>query len=187
MVITDKVKKVLLKALAVLLILLGLGALGWWGKLQYDYLTYEDRREGVRIKYPRDWTMKDHPNPNVIVIFIAPQQNALQRFHESINLSTTDLSKNPLTIQQYAETAAKQVAAVFPDTVMEEKKFLKVSGHETVKFVFHATGTPEAMLVVYSLIYRNMAYTITYLGLADQYLLVKPKLDQVINSVKLFF
>jgi hypothetical protein len=181
------VKKNLLKALAVLLILLGLGVLGLWAMLQFNFVTYKDQKEGIVIRYPRGWEVRDHPEKDVVAIFVAPQKSALQVFRENINFSTKDLSAQPLTIQQYAELVPAQMAAVFTDTVLEEKSFFNLSGHDAVKFVFHTRGLIEVMLVVYAFIYRDVAYNITYMGLADQYTLTRPKLEYVIRTVNLYF
>jgi len=183
----EAVVKNLLKALAILLILLGLAALGWWAKFQFDFVTYQDIKEGIVISYPRGWELQDHPHPDVIAIFVAPKTNALQTFRENFNIATADLSKNPLTIQQYAEIAIRQMTAVFQDTVVDERRYLKVAGHDAVKFVFHAKGNLETYLIVYAFIYRDIAYTFTYTGMSDQYLASKLKLEHMIKTVKLFF
>ena len=183
----EMVKKILLRALAVLLILLGVAAIALWATLQFGFLTYKDQKEGIAIRYPRGWEVRDHPEKDVVAIFVAPSRNALQVFRENINFSTKDLSAEPLTIRQYAEMVPNQMAAVFSDTVLEEKTFLKLGDHDAVKFVFHTRGDLDMMLVVYAFIYRDVAYNFTYMGLTEQYALTRPKLEYVMRTVKLFF
>jgi hypothetical protein len=41
--------------------------------------------------------------------------------------------------------------------------------------------------VVYAFIYRDVAYNLTYMGMADQYKLTRPKLEYVIRTLNLYF
>jgi hypothetical protein len=188
MAITERTKKKMLKTLAVVLILAGLAALGWWFKGELQYATYENKKEGIIIPYPKGWEMVEHPHPDVIVAFVAPPQSALTPFQESINITMSDLHKNPLTIQQYAETAANQMIAVFGgDTSVAEKTFLRIVGHDGVRIVFQSKAELEMLTVVYGFIYLDVAYNITYMGIAEQYAVSQPKFEHMIKRMKLYF
>jgi hypothetical protein len=188
MATTDKAKKNMLKALAVVLILTGLAALGWWLKGELSYAKYENKQEGIIIPYPKDWLMDENPFPGVIAAFVAKPKNALTPFRETINITTTDLHKNPLTIQQYAELAPRQMTAVFGgDTSVAEKTFVKIAGHDGVKIVFQTKAEVEMVTIVYGFLYLDVAYNVTYFGMAEQYSASKLKLEHMIKRMKLFF
>jgi hypothetical protein len=188
MAITEKTKKNMLKALAIFLILAGLAALGWWLKGELPYAKYENKKEGIIIPYPKGWQKDEYPYPGVIAAFVAKPQSALTPFRETINITTTDLHKNPLTIQQYAELAPRQMIAVFGgDTSLAEKTFFKIAGHDGVRIVFQSSAGVEMITVVYGFIYLDVAYNVTYLGMAEQYAVSKPKLEHMIKRIKLFF
>ncbi len=183
----EVVKKNVLIAVAVFLALAALLALGWWVKQSLAFSSFEDRKEGFALKYPSGWQVTANPQPNVIAVFVSPKENALDTFLENINLSKTDLSAEPLTIEQYAETVPKQMTAAFADIVVEEKSLMNISRHKAVKFVFHAQGPPDMFIVVYAFIDHDIAYNITYMGAAERYPSDKPLIGGLVTSIKTYF
>jgi hypothetical protein len=54
------------------------------------FLTYQDHKFGLEVQYPSDWTRKtviDNNSNNNIIRFISPQDNATDKYLESIDMS----------------------------------------------------------------------------------------------------
>jgi hypothetical protein len=63
----------------------------------------------------------------------------------------------------------------------------KVSGQTAQKFVFKAVGPISMVIVVYAFIYRDVAYTLTYMGMADRYQKDKAMIAKISASLKTYF
>jgi len=183
----SQTKRIALIASASVVGFIGLFMIGAWLFFVFSVSTYENKKEGFAIKYPSGWTVNERPDPDVAVIFLGPKKNALQLFQDNVNFSTKDLSREPMTIEQYAEEVPKQMAAVFNKLSLTQKMFFDLGGHDAVRFFFKVSEEIEFMIVVYAFIYRDVAYNITYFGTAEQYAANRLKIEYMVSTMKLYF
>ena len=51
--------------------------------------------------------------PILAAAFLSPLENKMDNFKENVNIVVQDLKENPLSLDEYSETAIKQMKAVF--------------------------------------------------------------------------
>ena len=180
-------KKISIIGLSSFMGLIVLGSLGLWIFFAMTFATYDNLSDGFRMVYPKQWKLVEHPQPGAIAAFVSPKAGPLDVFQENVNISMTDLSKSPMTLEQYVNTVQVQMTGVFRNIAVQESAPVLLSGHEGHKFVFFAQGDAATVVVVYAFIYRDVAYNVTYIGAAVQYPRDKSFLDIMMNSFKVYF
>lgn len=131
-----------------------------------NYRSFEDR---FSISYPSGWKLVVHPQPQALVAFVSPQENALDTFLENVALTVTDLPVDNLSVQEYARMAAQQMIEIFPNVKIKESVAARISGRPGWRTVLATEGDESSVIVVYVFLSDKKAYSITYIGAAGDY------------------
>ena len=149
-----------------------------------QYQTYLNEKIGLQLKFPKMWTISGKKIPGMIVGFVSPKESGQDKFIENVAVTTTDLSKKPMTLEQFAIAAAKQMQGVFSILTDAEIVSVDLSGHPGKKISLQKS---DRVVVIYSFIYQMKAYNITYMGTPDRYAKEAPIFTDMINSLKVDF
>ena len=160
---------------------------GWWLYKQSTYTKYFNASEGMQINYPKDWKMVQSPMPQAVVSFVSPKENALDTFQENVSITTTDLSSNPLSLEDYVLVTEDQMTGVFKDVKIDYSEPEVVGGKPGHKFVFSIVGERPMKLVVYVFLEGTTAYNVTYMGMEDRFEKDSPIINDMMRSFKVFF
>jgi hypothetical protein len=181
----EDIFRILVVALAVILgVLLIAGAVYFFA----GYRLYENKGEAISIRYPAGWKVVERPGPGAIVGFVSPKEGAMDTFQENVSITTTDISKTPLSLAEYTALAEKQMTKVFGNIQVRESLDVLISGRPAHKFVFEATGEGASVIALWAFIDRDIAYTITYIGRAERYYRRdKMVVEVMISTLKLVF
>lgn len=166
------------------IILIGIAALLYWRG--HNFKKYKNAEQHFSIKYPSDWTMAENTN-GAAVIFFSPLENDLDYFKESLNVVVQDLSKNPMSLNDYTQTAIYQMKVVFKDKMeIIDSEPTTLAGHAAHRFIFKGAKTevPLQYMCVW-LVDGYKAYQVTYTAFASKYDLYLSKIQPMINSFRI--
>ena len=151
------------------------------------YLTYSNEQNGFEIKYPRTWTISQKQLKGMVVGFVSPKVTDHDVFRSNVAITKTDLSKKPLTLDQYVTVTIKQMNKAFTNVVVMENSPVDLSGHPGKKIVIQAVGKAASVLAIYTFVNQTNAYNITYMGVAERYEKEAPIFKEMIDSLKISF
>lgn len=171
----------LIISVAVVLIILGLIALAMFGG---PMRTYESKDYGVSISYPSNWELRENFE-GTIAIFASPKETSMDLFQENVNIVAQDLSANPMTLEQYTETAIKQLEGVFNNVKIVEKENAKLADLPAYKIVYEATGDYNLKIMHVWAVLDNKVYTFTYSAELSKYDSHLIQVTAMLNSFKI--
>ena len=183
----ENVKKKVLLSLLILCVIAVLGVGGWFLYKGLQYNTYFNEKQGFRIKYPKTWSVSRKIIPGMIAGFVSPKENALDLFLENVAITKRDLSKKPMTLDEYTASTVKQMTLVFKNLKAEPAVDLELSGHPAKKVILRAAGGEGSVVVIYAFVFEKKAYNITYMGTAVRYPKDQLILTDMVNSLKVYF
>lgn len=79
-----------------------------------SFMEYHNEEFNVRIDYPEDWEMQEK-FMGTVAIFLSPQESSTDQFRENLNVITQDLSEQPTTLDEYAQTSLAQIKQLMTD------------------------------------------------------------------------
>src|SRR6185295_363980 len=79
---------------------------------QFGLKKYTDHDAGFSIRFPKDWAYASNKS-GALAIFYSPAESDYDQFVENVNVSIHDISRNPMEIRQYSDTAIKQMESLF--------------------------------------------------------------------------
>jgi len=138
------------------------------------YSLYTNEEYGVSIKYPSDWEVVENPGgvPGSVVVFLAPQQTAMDVFRVNINITAKPLPPSVQNINYFSKMAEKQLTGTFEGYVevlaSGSQRFGGAPGH---RFMYVAKGVDKNIkdfeylqyLHVWGL-HGDQAYILTYVA-----------------------
>ncbi len=131
---------------------------------------YDNPQARLKIKYPKSWTVNDKLGQGAVVAFLSPKQSDLDVFLDNVNIVVQDLSRNPMTIEQYNTLAIQQLTSVFNNLTILESHPVLWAGHAGHKLVYFAKGPMTDLKVMHVwMIDNNKAYQFTYTAVFAQY------------------
>ena len=152
-------------------ILIGIGFLAVISPRQFK--TFESKRYGLSIGYPKSWTVRTDL-PGVVVVFVSPLESEIDVFRENVSVIVQDLSANPQTLNKYVQIAEMQVRGFFKDQI--EVKFsgptlvAGMTGHKLVyKGVNKAGGDLNIAMEHIMFIKDNKAYQLTFSAIVSKF------------------
>lgn len=154
------------------------------------YVIYKDATYHFHIKYPKNWKMIEKPEGGSIVAFVAPKDNSADYFAENFNIVVQDLSLHPMALNQFSNTAIKQLTGTLGNFVeVVESRPTRLSGREAYRFVYagmRMEKVPKPIQYYHVwIVDGNTAYILTFAGLKDDFHLYKDKLNAMLGSFKL--
>ncbi len=150
------------------------------------YIHYKHPSGFFEMDYPPEWSMIEN-EAGAAAIFYSPLENDLDIFKENVNIVIQDLSKKPMSLEQYTKTAIHQMKVVFKtgmEIVESEPAYLGgVKGH---RFTFMGTG-PDGDLKFMTLwaLKGDTAFQFTYTGLKSDWDQYKKVADKMLRSFKI--
>lgn len=142
--------------------------------LRYDVnriVTYTDKDKIFTVNHPAGWKVKRNFR-GVRVMFVSPLDGELDTFQENVTVNIQDISTSPMGLQEYSDTAIKQMEVVFMKNFeLEESTYVAtLGGLPAYRVIF--TGKGEDTEIRYYMIWAldgNTAYQMTYTGLPSQF------------------
>ena len=155
----------------------------WFFGKENRFLKYKDENQGFSIQYPASWEASTKVE-GTAVIFLSPSEGALDIFRENVNVVIQDLSKNPVDIKEYSETALKQLESAF-DTGFQivesgEARLAKTPAYHVV-YLVKSKDIELKIMHVWTVIGLK-AYQLTYTALSNKYDENLGKVEKMINS-----
>ena len=117
----EETKSLVFKIILVLLVIL---LLAFAGYVIYRYASTEEytfKKDGISIRYPKKWTIKEYNQPDTLFSIISPKEDDFDEFQENLTLTTKDLTDMPMSVEEFADTAIFQMKAVFPDVIEDDR------------------------------------------------------------------
>ncbi len=168
---------------------IGLGLIltaGWFFLKPYRSLGYENGQYGFALQYPAAWSFAENQG-GAAAIFYSPKENALDIFKENVNIVVQDISRNPMTLEKYTETAIAQMNAVFGINIeILVSTRISIDNRPAHQFIFIGKG-PDGNLQYqcrWTLV-GTTAYQITYTALASGYQKHLAQAERVMNSFRI--
>lgn len=173
----DVVKWTRISWLAVIALLAAtiVGVLIWFF---VSFASIDIKEKGVSCVYPRGWRIeRPKQSPDVIAAFVSPQENALDAFFENMVLTSYDMSRKPLSTDQYIELMVRQMKAVFSNITLVKKSLFFPAGRKGCHLLFRVEDDVPKMISVYAFTIGEMGYNFLYIGVEDRYFKEKPLMD----------
>lgn len=150
--------------------------------------VYESSQYRLKIKYPQGWTVNDSiGQPGAVVAFLSPKESTLDVFLDNMNIVVQDLSKNPMSLEQYNILAIKQLTGVFSNLTILESHAITWAGHAGHKLVYFAKNPMVDLKVMHVwMIVDNQAYQFTYTAVASRYKTFEGLANTMVKSFILY-
>lgn len=105
------------------------------------------------LKYPKDWTTDTSGKSGIKFFLYSPTEAADDPFKENINLVTEDLSKKPMTLDEYVKASKSGIQKIFRNVViLDEKKYTDSDGKEY--YELHYTSGNDKTTLEFTQDYR---------------------------------
>ncbi|MBA3704323.1 MAG: hypothetical protein H0W84_00030 [Bacteroidetes bacterium] len=148
-----------------------------------NWLNYSDNNLKFSIKYPATWIKQ--PNPNIMV-FLSPKENVMDMFQENVNVILQNLSRQPMTIEQYTEVTKRQVVDNFGASAIVSLKNVTIAGETGRELIYNMNYQGKKLKVKQCWIIKNHnAYLLTYTAEPEQYNKYENIAVEMTNSFKL--
>lgn len=135
------------------------------------------------IAYPENWYKQDNSNA---VFFVSPMESSRDLFKENVNIILQDLSKQPMTLEEYTQLSKKQVSDAYGSSAIISIKNKKVAGQPAKEMVFRRTYQAGYLkLKQYWFIKGHYAYLFTYTADESSYANYQSLINEMVDSFKL--
>ena len=159
---------------------------GWFFLKPYWSLGYENGQYGFALKYPAAWSFAENQG-GAAAVFYSPRENAMDTFQENINIVVQDISRNPMDLKKYTETAVTQMQAVFGTNLeILDSSPTFIDTRPAHQFIFIGKG-PDVRLQYMCrwTLAGTTAYQITYTAIASGYERHFAQAERVMNSFRI--
>ena len=129
---------------------------------------YEDSVYGIKIKYPKGWTIREQAK-GTVVAFVSPKDKEIDAFQENVNILVQDLKNQPNDLQQYSMTAVRQLTRTFKNITVLDSKEVTWAGRPAYRFEYMVKAEFDLRLLHLWTIENGKAYMLTYSADADHY------------------
>ncbi|MFH1563605.1 MAG: PsbP-related protein [Nitrospirota bacterium] len=150
-----------------------------------QFSTYNNPGDGIRIKYPKDWT-KQEKIMGMNVIFSSPLESDSDTFQENVNVIVQDLSAQPMTLDEYTKLSLEQVKQIVTDASIPYSSATTLDGNSANRIIY--TGRVGIYNIKWMQIYTikdNTAYILTYTAETDKYNDFLDTAQEMINSFEI--
>ncbi|MBF0619975.1 MAG: hypothetical protein HQL19_07400 [Candidatus Omnitrophica bacterium] len=149
---------------------------------------YRNDQAGVRLLHPKDWIVTPMAQEDVVVVFKGPKAGPLDPYPESFSITTKDMKKYPMNIDQYAATIANQMTGVFKNMKMIPPVKIVLGELPGYRIVFQSEGGDDAAtMAVYAIMpEKDLGMNLTYFGSTPKFLKNAWILSIMTSSFRLF-
>ncbi|MBF0483995.1 MAG: hypothetical protein HQL25_04750 [Candidatus Omnitrophica bacterium] len=154
------------------------------------YKIYKNVFDHYKMIYPEDWKVYNPGSP-ISIQFLSPDIDlSIKGFPRdaAVTIVIDDLSKAPKQLDEYTDTAIKQVKVVYQSAVeVSETKPTELSGYPAYQFSYVITLPEKGSTKIQNVwtIANNKAYQFTYAAPVEQFDQNKDIIDRVIESFKI--
>ncbi len=156
-----------------------------------DYAVYENKADGVRLKYPVNWKVIDHPAGGTMVVFIAAKQNAMDVTPAIANVAVQSLSSLNVRPERYTETVVRQITGTFGDAIeVLEDNSTRFAGRRGHRLMY--VGKPKKELKESPMQYLHVwtvnattAYVFTFAAKKDRFKSYQAAVNGMIKSFEI--
>jgi hypothetical protein len=132
-----------------------------------NWETYEGAN--YTIKYPQDWTLDVDGMMNTS-FFISSPLGGDDTFSENINLLTQDLTRFPMSLDEYVELSINQVETLVPEGHLKKEERLNGPKYAYHSVLYSARFNDNRLMTAqYYWVIENTAYILTFTALAADY------------------
>ncbi len=159
---------------------------GWFFAKRYLSLEYENAPYGFALKYPAAWSFAEDQG-GAAAIFYSPKETALDIFQENVNIVVQDISQNPMSLEEYTETAITQMQAVFGTNLeILDSSPIFIDNRPAHRFIFIGKG-PDGDLQYQCrwTLTGTTVYQITYTAIASGYERHLPQAERIMKSFRI--
>ena len=142
---------------------------------------------GISLTYPSDWTiLKDELTNNTPVILVKNENVSDDEFKSNINLNLINHKGENLDFNKLMQINKNYLELNNIQIVDEE--LAKIDGNNAYKIVYDRTNEGDELRVVqYLQLYKDLAYTITFVFKKENYEKLKVEATEIIESFKYDF
>lgn len=152
------------------------------------FLNYQNSADRFKIKYPEKWEKQEPQNPLIsdVVVFISPKKNSADSYQEKITVSIEDLSKNPMSLDEYNKWSVNQIKTTYTDFKILEENSKTLANNPGHVVVFDAKDEEKdtKKMQTWTLM-NNKAYVLTYTAEKKEYSEYMKTAETMINSLEI--
>lgn len=144
--------------------------------------VYENSAAGIRIEYPQNWELQEGVM-GTLASFLSPVEDSSDIMRENANIVVQDLSKQPMTLDQYTELSITQLKQLITD--FHEETSEKTTWAENPAYLLVFSGKQGQYDLKWKMIWtikNNVAYVVTFTAQAEKYDAFLAQADQIFGS-----
>jgi len=135
------------------------------------------------ISYPTTWDVKEMNNA---VIFLSPAESSTDTFRENVNVYIEDLSKSPMTLEQYMKLTEVNGPKLMKGFKVLDKGPTVIGDQKAELTIYEGEVNGNFLKFrAYTMIKNKKAYTLTYTALPDTYNKYLADAENISQSINL--
>ncbi len=150
------------------------------------FLTYENARVGVKVDYPRNWTIEEDIAPGLATVaFLSPREGISDTFLENVSITVETLPQ-PVTLGEYTETAINTLRQDITNFTIIESVSTTLGDNPAYELI--STGEVEGVGMKWMQIWTikgNKAYVFTYSALSYTYSRFQQVVEDMADSFEI--
>ena len=133
------------------------------------FSTYENIDYGIKIEYPKNWTVDEVTEPPVVVQFLSPREGIGDTFQENVTIAYEELPQ-PMTLQEYTESSINLLRGLFTEFNLIEQSDTTLAGNPAQEILYTGKmeGTDLKCMQVITL-KDDKVYILTYTAFPTTY------------------
>jgi len=150
-----------------------------------EFLLFKDPEHGFNVKYPESWTVTEHDDPYVNVMFISPDETAYDEFAENV-LVMTEVLVIQMSLGKYIEINIAQSKT--PNFELIESTSTTIAGNPAQKIVVYdkdADGFEYKQELVIS-VKDDMGYLIGLTATPETYSTYSSIFNEMVKSFEIY-
>ncbi len=150
-----------------------------------DFLTYENTKYDLRVKYPKDWIKKEN-NMGFLVTFLSTKENESDTSAENVIINVQDLTGQSVTLEDITNATLLFSKKYFNDFKLIESETTTISGGSANKITCRMKqGVYNLKLMQIHTIKNDRVYTFTYTATEDTYSKYLDIVQDMVDSVEI--
>ena len=146
-----------------------------------NFQTYSDNKNIFNIDYPSDWNVIDKEELGVgIVKFVVP--NASDMFPDSLIIVRSDLTVEPMTLEEVNELNIQMQSILYPDVISTDSNKITFLNYDAYELIHIGEYTKSKIILV---IINNNAFTLTFSASVETYDQYQNLVGQMLNSFEI--
>ncbi|MFN6527967.1 protein kinase domain-containing protein [Nostoc sp. ChiSLP03a] len=152
-------------------------------------LIYENLTYGIKIKYPKTWSIKEIEQYNTtttdVARFLSPQKNVEKPYQSNLTVEIEDL-KEPILLDEYTSSRVNEITQFLADAKIDKSRLTQLANRPAHEVVY--SGKEDKYTVKRKAVWtlsNNKAYIITYAAEESQYDDLLKIAEQMIDSLEI--